>query len=285
MVNPAAATVVSVLVSSTLQMFCDGWSEACESVDEPTLRLTAKRVFIRIIAIVKRTHECYRGQPCYCVIQGCWLAQTVFNWVYMQGKGRWPHAFVFAPVDARGSEEHSLELTDEWLVLLSLNSVLGFGLALKAWVTFMARHDRVTVILEPRRSSEIIGSERRWRRCADSRVPSLLVGWGIGYWATSLLAVCVCSWHGSECGWYSAPIFVRAISYVIVSCVLIAGLFMVADPNVLGTRFGAFMKPAVLILTNRGRVEYWVMASVYRDFVVLWIGYCNILRLELEQQL
>lgn len=48
MVNPAAATVASVLVSSTLQTFCDYWSEACDSVDAPTLGLTAERSSVEL---------------------------------------------------------------------------------------------------------------------------------------------------------------------------------------------------------------------------------------------
>ena len=54
---------------------------------------------------------------------------------------------------------------------------------------------------------------------------------------------------------------------------------MVADTNFLGTRFGALVKPAVDRLRNRRRVEYWVMASVLRDILVLWVVYCELLDL------
>ena len=51
-------------------------------------------------------------------------------------------------------------------------------------------------------------------------------------------------------------------------------VFMVADTDVLGKRFEHFVKPATDRMRNRRRTEYWIMASVFRDVLVLWIVYC-----------
>lgn len=60
---------------------------------------------------------------------------------------------------------------------------------------------------------------------------------------------------------------------------------MVADENFFGRRFRALVKPAVDTLQNRRGVEFWVMASVLRDIVVLWIAFCDSLRSPLDYYL
>lgn len=70
---------------------------------------------------------------------------------------------------------------------------------------------------------------------------------------------------------------VIVISFIIIPCFILSCVLMVADTSVLGARFGAYVKPVAETIRNKRRVEYWVMASVFRDFIVCWIGYCMFL--------
>lgn len=239
-------------------------------------------ILVRTVAIVRRVYDSFRVQPFYYVAQGIWLAQNVPNWIYLQGRHGFPFAVDSYPDYTPGSQDPRFAITEKKVVLVSMISVLAVGVALKALVTLTMKRSLGTTFPGPRRSSETSEQGKGWRICVESRVPSVLVGWGIGYWVTTFLAMLVCAWHKSECEWQNPPITVKIISYVIFPFFLSAGLLMVIDSHLLGTRFAAFVKPAVDILTNRGRVEYWVMATIYRDFVLLWMGYCNVLRKQLD---
>ena len=138
------------------------------------------------------------------------------------------------------------------------------------------RHEPVLNGQGPRYDSGGRGIMEKWSRCKDSRVPSLLVGWGIGYWLISLLDLLVCSWHGSGCRW-NTPCAVTVVGYILIPCFLLGCVLMVADTNILGTRLERFVKPATDRMRNRSRAEHWVMASVFRDFLLLWVGYCMFL--------
>lgn len=217
--------------------------------------------------------------------KGLWFAQMVPNYLYLKGERRFPLAFKLSPRNVPGIDDQMVEVTNNKLIMMSMNAVLATGVALKILTLCLRRHERVSAVQGPHRSSESNTNRGGWHRYAGSRVPSLLVGWGTAYWATSLFALSVCALHGDECGWHGAPIIVTAISYIIVPCVIFAGVLMVADLNILGKKFAEFCTPAVDILRNRAWVEYWVLSTVFRDFVVFWLGYCNYLRTELADRL
>ena len=84
------------------------------------------------------------------------------------------------------------------------------------------------------------------------------------------------SLHGG--GWTNAPVVLTVIGYVVVPCFLLALILVTADTNFLGSNFGAFAKPAIDIVKNKLRVEYWIMATVLRDFLVFWIAFCASLK-------
>lgn len=135
MLNTTAVTVSCVLMSSSLQALCDFLSEACKNMDVPTLVLTVKNVLVRIFAIVKSAKERFTGQPCFFVSQGLWLAQVVPKWIFIQGKHGFLVAFMFSPISAPSSEDHTLAMTDNMVALLFSNAVLAIGLALRALAT------------------------------------------------------------------------------------------------------------------------------------------------------
>ena len=288
--NPAAVTLASVLLSSTVHSVCEFFSEEYASVDEPTVWLTVARTVVRLTAIIKRLKSKFRKEPCFYATLTVWFAQVVPGWVFFTGVRGFPVAFdVVRDADGTvdesttaGDVDEGMEITGNKLVLLYSNLILATGLAAKAWGVFKRRHGIDTVLPEQRRS--VGGGEVNdlGGTCAASRLPSLLVGWGAGFWATSSTYVLACSWHGGGCGWNDAPVVVTVIAYIVLPCFLFTGVLMLADTNFLGARFGSLVKPVVDRITDRGRVEYWVMATVLRDFMVLWMGSCQHLRYDLS---
>ena len=272
--NPTAVTVSSFLLSSTLRVVCQFCSGACAGADEPSGRAVIRKVFVNSLAAMKRAKECVQGETCFYITLATWLGQAVVNrWVFTRD------------VALRGSISFELDLarmygsvlqSNKW-VLLYTNVILAIGLVVKASNVFESRHALGTHIPETLSSSSEDEPRRRWSSWIDPRVSSLLVGWGIGYWVTSLLSLCL--QRGGGCGWSKAASAVGVFAYIVIPCFLVASILMVADTNFLGTRFGALVKPAVDRLRNRRRVEYWFMASVLRDTLVLWVVYCELLDL------
>lgn len=140
----------------------------------------------------------------------------------------------------------------------------------------MRRRERVTITMEQLHSSKRDLSVERQSHHICSRVPSLMVGWGIGYWMTSLLYVLGASWDRHM--WGNAPFIVTLVGYVVVPSLLLVGIFMLADPNILGSRFGIYIKRCVDILRSKRSVVYWSLATVLRDVVMLWVIACLYIR-------
>ena len=165
-------------------------------------------------------------------------------------------------------------MTDNKLALIYSSAILAIGVAAKALGVIRPGHEPVLNSRGPRYYSGGCGIKEIWSSYKDSRVPSLLVGWSIGYWLISLLNLLVCSWHGSGCRWNNTLSAVTVVGYLLIPCFLLGCVFIVADTNFLGTRFERFVKPATDRMRNRSRAEHWVMTSVFRDSLVLWVGYC-----------
>lgn len=163
-----------------------------------------------------------------------------------------------------------------------MNGVLAIRVVLRVFLGCMTRYELVTAVLEPRRSSQRNEPRQGTLSFEDYRVLSVRVGWGAGYWSTSLLALLAYAWPANEYGWPGPPTVIAANSYIIIPCVMVAGLVMVADPNPMGKRLANFVEPAVEILRNRSRVEFWSLATVHHDVIALWLGYRNVLWTQLE---
>lgn len=275
--NPVAVTLCSVLMCSAFQAIGEFLSKPHVSVDDAAVGATGARTFVTFSVAIKETKARIKEEFFFYATLSVWLAQAVRSWfVFMRYDG-FPVAFD-ADVGSTGNRNGHLVLNEKKLVMLGSSAILAIGLASKAVGVYRARHDRVAgaPALLPD-SSQWRGVREVWSGCASSRLPSLLVGWGIGYWVISLLYLLACSWRENDCGWNNAPIAVTIISFTVIPCFLLSCVFMVADTNFLGARFGAFIRPAAEILQNRRRAEYWAMASVFRDFIVCWIGYCTFL--------
>ena len=85
----------------------------------------------------------------------------------------------------------------------------------------------------------------------------------------SQLYLLACSWHGSARRWNNTPTAVTVIGYIIIPCFVLGCVFFCCRHTRLGTRFERFIKPTTDRMRNRRRAEYWIMASVIRDFLVV----------------
>ena len=250
---------------------CEFYSDACVGAHKG---VQDTRAFVRFYATIKAAKKSLREEPSFYATLAIWLAQVVPNWFLSMSRRGFPVAFEFTTA---GDGEVRLVMTDNKLALICSSAILAIGVAAKALGVIRPSHEPVLNGRGPRYYSGGCGITEKWSSCDDSRVPSLLVGWGIGYWLLSLLNLLACSWHGSTCRWKNTPTAVTVIGYIVIPCFVLGCVFMVADTNSLGTRFERFIKPATDRMRNRNRAEYWVMASVFRDVLVLWVGYCKFL--------
>lgn len=224
----------------------------------------------RSIGTIKRAKQRVQEEPWLYSTLAVWLVQGIVSWWFLIHEYGLPIVLTIYK-NVVDSPSDDLEISKDYFSLVFSNAVLVAGLALKALGVFLPRFDGVSAIQEPRRlSDEVRARKGRGSGATDPRVSSLLVGWGTGYWVTSLLLLLGISWHRG--GWSRPPDPVRIVGYVIVPCFFLAGVFMVADPNFLGTRFGKFIKPAVEIMKNKRRVAYWTMVTVFRDALLAWLG-------------
>lgn len=274
--NPAVVTLCSVIICSAFKTIGDFVSEQGVSVDDPAVGVTDARAFVTFGVAITKAKAILEEDLFFYATLAIWLAQAVHGWFLFTEHDGFPVAFYVKTTSPR-KEHGRVVLTDNKLVMQYSIAILAIGLALKAVGVLWARDERVAGIAEFPHSSQWCGLKRVWGRCANSRVSSLLVGWGIGYWVISLLHLLACSWPGSDHGWTNAPIAITVISFIIIPCFLLSCVFMVADTNFLGARFGALVKPVAEKIRNKRRAEYWVMASVFRDFIVCWMGYCMFL--------
>ena len=272
--NPAAVTLASAVLCSAIQAVCDYCSEAWVGVHQPIVGAQDTRVFIRFFATIKAARERVNKEPCFYATLAMRLAQVFLNWFVYVRRRRWLPLAFRPVVTTAGDVEVRLVMTDDKLVMICLNWILAIGVVAKALGVIRPRHEPVLNGRGPRYYSRGCAGRTRSGNCDDSRVFSLLVGWGIGYWFISLLNLLVCSWYGSGCRWNNTPSAVTVVGYLLIPCFLLGCVFMVADTNLLGTRFERFVKPATDRMRNRSRAEYWVMTSVFRDALVLWVGYC-----------
>lgn len=272
-----AVTLCAVVLSSTMHSVCDLLSEARENVDEPNFGVMVASSFQVIVAAVKRARQGFRREPWFYVAVFIWLGQAVAMWsTSRQHHSELAVAALFHP-SSPGSDHARLSMTDNISGLLYSNSVLVIGLALQAVRVAYRRHTRATVVPLPRHSLEPGELIQVGGSHASSGLPSLLVGSGLGYWVSSLLYVLRCSWHGGGCEWNNAPVVVTLISYVVLPGFFMASMFMVAEVDFLGRRFGTFIKPAVDILKDRRSIAFWTMLTVFRNLIYVWIGYCHAL--------
>lgn len=270
--NPAALTLSSVLLSSALQAVCELVNELCEGVHDVSCSCMLPKTLEIVNTAVKSLNGWLRAEFLFCVISGLWCLHGVANYSSLTNNNGFPVALSLGPT-SRSSEEYTLDITENKIFFIGLNTILAAGLAAKTVGVVRTNNNRVAVISKPPVSSDDTcqGQALQSYGGASSRVPSLLIGWGTGYSVTSLLYALGSSLNGGRRS--NAPIILTVIGYVVLPFFLVALVFVAADTNFLGSKLGAFVKPAIDIVRNKSRVEYWIIATVLRDFLVFWIGF------------
>ena len=270
-------------VTAALQALSKACSEACKNVDNVTAGFMVATVLEGLVGIAKKTKEFIAAEPCFVVVIFLWLVHG-FVGVFVSSGFFVPLSFAEIPTSTSTDtytyytgieystsviieDEDSLEVTKTTWALVISNAALAIGLLMKV-LSFEPRHAAPVVGSAQEHTSDSNVRQTCFGCSANSRVPSLMVGWGIGYWATSLLYVLAVSWHKG--GWDGAPVVVEALGYVTILCFSVVGIFMI-DTDVLGATVGMHIKPVVDALQNRRGVWYWIIATVLRDIVLLWL--------------
>ena len=218
--NPTAVTASSLLLSSATTAVCECFSESLPSQEEQTLRATVEIFFRGVVSITNKAKERLRERPFFNFARGLWLAQAVPSYMYYRGEYGDPVAINISPGDGATDRTCKLTITENILVLVVLTAILAAGLAMKAFAMLIRRHQRVPAHPGSRHSSAGAERVRSFDGCSYCDVSSLLIGWGLGYWVTSLLYLLITSWHGGDREW-NVPIVVSVIGYIGVACLLL----------------------------------------------------------------
>lgn len=269
-VNPAVVTMCSYLVSVNLQTWFESWTPALNTVNPLTLRSVVANACVGFVAAIKRAKNYFKGEPWFYAALGLWLVQGLYSWGCIFSSAVQVHLFFDCFLG--NSEPFSTCVVYIKDTTIFVCTMLVVGIVLKVVPVCWSRTTHIAALQEPRRVSGGNTTSITSGSCAQgSRLPSLLIGWCLGFWVTLLLWLLSMTWNPGW--WYNAPTIVTVLAYVIIPSFAIVGVFMMADTNVLGTNVEAYIKPAVDVLTDRRRILFWVMAVVFRDAFFVWVKF------------
>eukprot|EP00903_Cladosiphon_okamuranus_P020345 g18665.t1 len=267
-VNPAAMTFFSLSASRLLQAVCD-----TRVSGERAGGLWLWKVLTKGISAAGRA---VRREPCFYAVLGVWLIVSLVAWTMWWNLEDTPYAV--AVPSFGDNDDHGPEITTNIIELVAANLALAAGLVVMAVCSARDRARSPISTQGPRRSSRSLnfvedqGSSTRSKH--PSRVPVLLVGWGLGYWLISLLFLLGSSWPNG--GWAGAPLLVDIVGYILLPLIFLLGVFVVADSNVYGTHVERVLKPVADGLANDKHVLHWMMVTVLRDVTILWVAFTTI---------
>ena len=260
--QPVVVTMGAYRLSVCLQSFLESCSKAFAKVDRLTVDCIREKALAGFSETIKHAKQTLLEQWSFYATLCVWLVCGVLSWTLFLFSYWAPVAFYFA----YDNGSFRLEFTRNIVLFAGSITVGVAGLAMKG--TVVLRNGRPVSIQEPLRSSEtntVKGAYGCWDK---SHVPFLLLGWGIGYWVSSLMFNLIFAWNLDD--WDNAPIAVKVISCVVVPLFVLASFFMMADSNFLGVKFGGVIQPAVELMQDRRGVVHWTMVTVLRDFSIYW---------------
>lgn len=257
----------SYFLSVALRCLFESCSVVLNNAEPLTFNSVFTRAFAGVVRSLKRGKSKLKREPCFYAALGVWFVQGPYIWWPSFSSFKSPLAF---DCFVLSRATFSVCLSAIANTLGFANAMLGAGIVMKVLAACLPNQERIAPRLESGRLSESNGPRTTlYRWVKDSRLPSVLIGWGLGYWVTSLLFLFGGSWFGG--GWDTAPMAVSILGYVVLPCFAIVSIFMMAESTLLGAKVGAFIKPAVEILIDRRGTTYWVMVSVFRDAFLLWM--------------
>lgn len=265
-VNPAAMTFIALCVSRLLQAACDA-------------RRSGDRVGKILCKGVSSVATAVRLEPCFYVVLGVWLIVSTLAWWVGYKSKAFPQVVNVSSYTSTSSLEsdpfnrHGPEITPNITELVAANLALAAGLVMMA-VRSARERARLRRSISGRRQSPSRPHAQDHddgpaRPRQPSRVPALLVGWGLGYWLASMLFILGCSWPNGQ--WAGAPLAATIVGYILLPLTFFLGVFLVADSNVYGKSAERVLKPIADALGDKTRVLHWAMVVVMRDVTILWM--------------
>ena len=302
-VNPGAVTLLSFYLSIAVLAFAETLSAACaearKDAEVKTWHVVASMCVVGMYKALNSVRTFLRRSPCFCATLCLWVAHGVVSWglLLQRSWGSTKTGCNTLPASNTTSSSTSIgtsaqvsdiasssddvvdDIDDEdqavfYTALIIANVALVVGVSMKAFPTHLGnRHPTTIATPLPLSDRRGIPSPRTCEWLEDSYMPSLLVGWGVGYWATSLLL------GGSlyQIWWNDAPLALEIISYLVLPCFFIAVVFMMADDDFLGTKFAPLINSTTVSLVDKRGVWYWILATAVRDILLIWVLMWNFL--------
>lgn len=299
-VNPGAVTLLSFYLSKAVLMFAEALRSACADAKGDKSVKTWHTVFVMCVSGVKNcleyTLEFMRNTPCFCATLCLWVVHGVVSWRLLL-EGTWGSTVTgcksadfgdetatnstnisgIVAADITSSSDADGAETDRTVLIVALvfsNLALIMGVSMRFFPARIGRGNRHPDTVDTPMKSTVSEEERLasgpsgtclWLE--ESYIPPLLVGWGVGYWATSLLL------GGSlyESWWDGAAQAATIVGYVVLPFFFVAVAFMIVDDGFLGTKFKPLLKTTGGTLNDKHGVWYWFMATAIRDVLLIWL--------------
>lgn len=270
--NPTVVTISSYIVSAGVHKWLESCSAAMQTLDPLTFDSAVTEACLGSLACLQHIKEALKREPGFYLALSVWIVLGVITEFYLPFVLFKPTSSItfYLCLDAGYTIWHCINMSGSPFPYV-INAMLVAGIVMMILRRCLPRQTRIAAISEPCRSSDVMEDIHVPGSCAtESRLPSLLVGLGVGYWAAALLTFLALSWPGG--GENDTPMILSVVSCVCLPSFALVGLSMVADTYVFGVRFGEFIKSSVNMLLDRRRVAYWVMIAVFRDTFGLWIS-------------
>ena len=288
-VNPGAVTVVSFCLAKYVSSFTDAVHKYGKASN---WRIILAIVFVRSYHAVNVAKEYFLRKPCFCLLLSLWLAHGIVAWWFLleeffgsgldcssvSGSSTTSSSTINteppspAPVaSVNTASTVSIDDSNELAGALIIASVaLAVGFVLMVVAIWMRRSRRPVSIDEPQHSTEEPAAPQTKSHRVnfeESLIPSLLFGWGVGYWITS----CLMGGTVYGEGWANRPIALKIAGYMTLPWIFVAVGILMADSDFLGTRFELRLKHTAILLKDTKAGWFWILATVIRDSLFIWL--------------
>ena len=279
-VNPAVTTFLSFTLSRLLRALCETRDTEGDAGRKVCLRKVVWKGAISAVDAVK-------SEPWFYVVLSLWFSVPVTGLAIAWQDSNYTEDLYFfwtPPYFDALDDDDPVVMAREKTELIAANVSLAAGLLVLVFRSWRDRAGAAVSVPGPqpsfRRGAEPTqtgpGNHYRADPSDDptsqqrrSRVPSLLVGWGLGYWLGSFLLFLGIALEEGD--WSSPRIVAIIVGYVVLPSTFLLGVLLVADSNVFGNGLKRVLRPAADAVQNEAGVSHWMMVTVLRDLTSLWL--------------